>query len=277
VDLGNQAAIAIYNSRLYEQTRNQATELEKSNKIKDEFLGVMSHELRTPLNIIMNYTEALRMGMLGKMSIDQTRGTEKIKSQAGHLLALINGILEITKIESGTSTVHREPIDLDSFINEMRSDYLLPTEKKLTLHWEHPADLPVIQSDRAKLKHILTNLVNNAIKFTEYGSVIISARTLEDGQQLELKVADTGPGIPRELIPTVFDKFRQIDSTTTRGHSGAGLGLYIVKTFVELLDGSVSVESRVGEGSVFSVRLPTSPAAANPRGSDSPLNVPTIP
>lgn len=269
--LVNQAAIAIYNSRLYEQTRKQAIELEKSNKIKDEFLGVMSHELRTPLNIIMNYAEALRMGTFGEISPDQEKGTEKIRSQAGHLLTLINGILEITKIESGTVTVQREPLDLVDFMSENRSDYMMPMEKDIILEWDCPSTLPVIVSDRMKLKQILTNLVNNAIKFTENGAVNISMQVIEPERILELKVADTGSGISNDLLPFVFDKFRQIDSTTTRNHSGAGLGLYIVKTFVELLGGTIKVQSNLGAGSVFTVHLPVDHEATPIQAGREPL------
>jgi signal transduction histidine kinase/HAMP domain-containing protein len=254
--LVNEAAIAIYNSRLYEQTREQTIELEKSNKIKDEFLGVMSHELRTPLNIIMNYSEALKMGTFGEINLDQERGTEKIRTQASHLLSLINGILEITKIESGTATVMADRFDLTEFMSESKSDYMMPMEKDLMLEWDYPADLPVISSDRVKLKQILMNLVNNAIKFTDQGSVKISARVLSNGQTFELQVADTGPGIPDDLLPFVFEKFRQIDSATTRNYSGAGLGLYIVKNFVDLLGGNIDVRSKIGKGSVFKVSLP---------------------
>jgi len=270
--LVNQAAIAIYNSRLFEQTRNQAAELERSNKIKDEFLGVMSHELRTPLNIIMNYAEALQMGTFGKISAEQEKGTNKIRSQAGHLLSLINGILEITKIESGTVTLLKEPIDLVEFMADNRTDYVMPMEKELTLEWRYPPNLPVIESDRTKLRQVLTNLINNAIKFTDQGSVSIAANLLDEGQTLEFQVIDTGPGIPEDLLPFVFDKFRQIDSTTTRHYSGAGLGLYIVKSFVEILGGTVSAHSKIGEGSRFSVRLPINARGAErhdppPRGS----------
>jgi signal transduction histidine kinase/HAMP domain-containing protein len=268
--LANQAAMAIDNSRLYEQTRKQATELEKSNKIKDEFLGVMSHELRTPLNIIMNYAEGLRTGMFGEMNRDQEKGADKIQSQARHLLYLINEILEITKIETGTVIVQREPLDLNSFVAELRSDYMMPRERDLILKWEHPLDLPTIDGDPMKIKQILNNLINNAIKFTERGSITVSVRILDREPMLEFAVTDTGPGIPNELLPVIFEKFRQIDSTTTRNHSGAGLGLYIVKTFVELLHGKVGVQSKVGEGSTFTVRLPiryvnqTAPSVGRP-------------
>jgi signal transduction histidine kinase len=254
--LANQAAIAIDNSRLYEQTRNQATELEKSNKIKDEFLGVMSHELRTPLNIIMNYAEGLRTGMFGAMSPDQEKGTNKIESHARHLLYLINEILEITKIETGTVVVQKEPVNPSEFMAELRSDYMLRTDGDVILNWDYPPRLPAIHSDPIKMKQILNNLISNAIKFTEQGSITVSVRLSDQQQMLELEVADTGPGIPGELIPVIFEKFRQIDSTTTRIHSGAGLGLYIVKTFVELLDGTIEVQSKLGEGSIFTVRLP---------------------
>jgi signal transduction histidine kinase len=266
--LANQAAMAIDNSRLYEQTRKQAAELEKSNKIKDEFLGVMSHELRTPLNIIMNYAEGLRTGMFGQMNRDQEKGTDKIQSQARHLLYLINGILEITKIETGTVIVQKESIELNSFVAELRSDYMMPLERDLILKWAYPADLPIIDSDPIKLKQILNNLINNAIKFTERGSITVSVRIVDEEQMVEFNVADTGPGIPNELLPVIFEKFRQIDSTTTRIHSGAGLGLYIVKTFVELLGGTVGVQSKVGAGSTFTVQLPGECVHHIAKGSD---------
>ena len=269
--LVNEAAIAIYNSRLFEQTQKQAAELEKSNKIKDEFLGVMSHELRTPLNIIMNYSEALRMGTFGEIGPDQVRGTEKIRSQANHLLSLINGILEITKIESGTISVENRAIDLKEFIADLKSDYMLPLEKEVALMWNASPDLPHIVSDRIKLKQIVTNLINNAIKFTDHGSITVSAGMLAGGQMLEIAVTDTGPGIPQELLPFVFDKFRQIDSATTRNHSGAGLGLYIVKNFVTLLGGTIEVCSRLNEGSVFAVRLRVNPDGGRTKAAPAPV------
>jgi signal transduction histidine kinase len=252
-------------AELLEQTRAQTMELEKSNKIKDEFLGVMSHELRTPLNIIMNYSEALKMGAFGAIGPEQEKGTDKIRAQASHLLSLINGILEITKIESGTVIVQSDPFDLSEFMSESKSDYLLPLEKDLVLEWAYPANLPIIASDRTKLKQILMNLINNAIKFTDQGRIMISACIYADGPTLEFRVADTGMGIPNELLPFVFEKFRQIDSATTRNYSGAGLGLYIVKNFIELLGGTIDVRSQVGEGTEFTVRVPVQfgPAPAN--------------
>ena len=236
------------------QIQQHAIELEKSNKIKDEFLGVMSHELRTPLNIMMNYAEALKMGAFGKLKPEQIRGTDKIRAQGRELLLLINGILEIAKIESHTVSLQNDAVNLMDFISEIKSDYSCPMEKDVGLVWNY-SDLPLMLTDGTKLKHILTNLINNAIKFTECGSVAVSISAKPD-HTLELTVADTGPGIPADLLPFVFDKFRQADSATTRTHSGAGLGLFIVKNFVDMLGGTIEVSSKVGEGSVFTVRLP---------------------
>jgi signal transduction histidine kinase/HAMP domain-containing protein len=253
----NEAAIAIYNSRLFEKTRAQTIELERSNRIKDEFLGVMSHELRTPLNIIMNYSEALKMGTFGEINPNQELGTDKIRAQASHLLALINGILEITKIESGTAIVQSDSVNLVDFMSESKSDYMVPMmNEDLKLEWDYADDMPTIESDRVKLKQILTNLINNAIKFTGQGHVRVSARVAADGKTFEFEVADSGPGIPEKLLPFIFEKFRQIDSASTRSYAGAGLGLYIVKNFVDLLGGKIEVSSRVDEGSIFTVRLP---------------------
>jgi signal transduction histidine kinase/HAMP domain-containing protein len=254
--LAHEAAIAIYNSQLFEQTREQAIELEKSNRIKDEFLGVMSHELRTPLNVIMNYAEVLKMETFGPLTPDQKSGLEKIGSHSGHLLSLINGILEITKIEAGKLSLQEEVVNLAAFMAESQSDYVNPMGKNLLIEWTYSGDLPTIMIDRMKLKQILSNLVGNAIKFTDGGSVLVAAEVLEPGLVLEIRVADSGPGIPNEQLDRIFDKFRQVDSATTRHHSGAGLGLYIVKTFVDLFEGTIGVESKLGEGSVFTVRLP---------------------
>ena len=269
--LVNEAAIAIHNSQLFEQSREQAAQLEKSNKIKDEFLGVMSHELRTPLNIIMNYSEALRMGTFGEIGPDQVRATDKVRQQASHLLSLINGILEITKIESGTVSIEARSVDLNGLLAELKSDYMLPTENDIALKWDDTGELPSIVSDRLKLKQILTNLINNAIKFTEHGSVTVSAGVSREKSSVEIRVSDTGLGIPAELLPFVFDKFRQIDSATTRNYSGAGLGLYIVKNFVHILGGTIDVHSKVGEGTMFTVSFPLALAS---REAEKPAALP---
>lgn len=261
-DITQQAAIALHNSRLYEETRNQAVELEKSNRIKDEFLGVISHELRTPLNIIMNCSEALKMGVFGEITPEHERGTEKIKNQANHLLSLINGILEITKIETGGAVLNLEHIELNALCTELESDYaMVSKEKNLAVHWHVPANLPAVTCDRIKLRQVIINLVNNAIKFTDQGSVDIFFRSVADEPFFEVSVADTGIGMAEEFLPHIFDKFRQIDNSTTRNYSGTGLGLYLVKGFLDLLGGTIGVKSKVGEGTIFTARVPVRTAA----------------
>ncbi|HET9916902.1 MAG TPA: ATP-binding protein [Candidatus Binatia bacterium] len=262
-DITQQAAIALHNSRLYEQTKNQASALEKSNRIKDEFLGVISHELRTPLNIIMNCSEALKMGVFGEITPEHEKGTEKIRTQASHLLSLINGILEITKIETGGASLNLEPVDLNVLSTELESDYaMVSKEKNLAVSWHVPANLPNVVCDRMKLRQVIINLVNNAIKFTDQGSVDIFFRSVADEPFFEVSVADTGIGMAEEFLPHIFEKFRQIDNSTTRNYSGTGLGLYLVKGFLDLVGGTISVKSKVGEGTIFTARIPVRTAVS---------------
>ncbi|HET7005012.1 MAG TPA: ATP-binding protein [Candidatus Binatia bacterium] len=262
-DITQQAAIALHNSRLYEQTKNQASALEKSNRIKDEFLGVISHELRTPLNIIMNCSEALKKGVFGEITPEHEKGTEKIRTQASHLLSLINGILEITKIETGGASLNLEPVDLNVLSTELESDYaMVSKEKNLAVSWHVPANLPGVMCDRMKLRQVIINLVNNAIKFTDQGSVDIFFRSVADEPFFEVSVADTGIGMAEEFLPHIFDKFRQIDNSTTRNYSGTGLGLYLVKGFLDLVGGTISVKSKVGEGTIFTARIPVRTAVS---------------
>jgi PAS domain S-box-containing protein len=252
--LASQASAAIHNAQLYERARSQAVELEKANKVKSEFLGLMSHELRTPLNAILGYAAALRDQMFGEINPKQEEALSKVESQSYDLLAMINSVLEATKIESEALSVDNHELDLVEFLNDLRSSYDFPLPKNLELVWDYPAELPVVKSDRVKVKHILQNLINNAIKFTEKGRIVITARLT--GRALVLKVRDSGIGIPPDNIAEIFGMFRQVDSSDTRAYGGVGLGLYLVKKFVDLLGGAVEVKSVPGRGSEFTVTLP---------------------
>jgi PAS domain S-box-containing protein len=279
--LAGQAAIAIHNARLFEETKNQSIELERSNKVKDEFLSVMSHELRTPLNVIMGYTGLLKEAMLGEINPEQMDATSKIMGQCMDLLVMVNSILQATQLGSADTKVFRSECSLSDLLDELKSSYAIPQAKELTISWDYPAMLPTVKTDEEKLKHILQNLINNAVKFTEKGQVVISARVIDGGMQegenrkqvaesseplpavddqqgawLEFQVADTGVGIPQEQLPVIFDMFRQVDSSETRPYGGTGLGLYIVKKYLELLGGKVEVESELGKGSTFTVVIP---------------------
>ena len=177
-------------------------------------------------------------------------------SRARDQLTMISTILEATRLEVEKVSVEIAEVKLEAFLEDLRSSYDFPLDKTITLEWEYPSDLPVVKTDPDKLKHVLQNLINNAIKFTEKGSVSVSAWYYPLARSVEFKVADTGIGIPKESQAFVFEMFRQVDSSETRAHGGVGLGLYIVKKFTELLGGKVRVESNPGTGSVFYVKLP---------------------
>ncbi|HXG51620.1 MAG TPA: ATP-binding protein [candidate division Zixibacteria bacterium] len=250
-----QTAVAIDNSQLYEQARRQAVDLERANRVKDEFLSVMSHELRTPLNVISGYAKLVEDGMLGEVNPEQVNALEKVSRHASELLVMVNSIMDATKIEAGAVVVECEDFSLSEFLQDLAYLYDYPLPKNLSLEWNYQPDLPRIRSDRGKLKHVMQNLINNALKFTEAGRVVVSARrTAED--RVELEVSDTGIGIAPADLPSIFDKFRQVDSSRTRSQGGVGLGLHIVKTFVQMLGGTIRVESQLGKGSTFTITLP---------------------
>ena len=251
-----EAALALRNAELYEQSKKQAEDLERANKAKGEFLSVMSHELRTPLNVVMGYAAIIKDRMLGPINADQEKALAKVLSRAQHQLTMINGILMATQMESGTVKAAHQKLDLRDFLDDVRSNYEIPLDREIAVEWKYPVDLPVIETDPDKLRQILQNLVNNAIKFTERGSVTVSARCLNGEGRVVFKVADTGIGIPKQAQPLIFERFRQMDSSETRPYGGVGLGLYIVKNFTEALGGEITLESEPGTGSIFTVTLP---------------------
>ncbi|MBI2996974.1 MAG: response regulator [Deltaproteobacteria bacterium] len=254
--IGADAAIAIHNAELYETMRRQAIELEKAGKVRDRFLGVMSHELRTPLAAMVGYTGLVRDKLLGEINQKQEEALEKVLARGKDLLEMITSILYATTIGAGTIKVEKAEINLKDFLEEIKSVYAVRLGKDIRLNWEYASVLPLIQSDRLKLKHILQNLINNAIRFTEEGSVTVSAGYVPERRIVQFKVSDTGIGIPKNALPIIFEIFRQVDSSETRPHVGVGLGLYIVKTFTQLLGGGIEVESEPGKGSTFIVTLP---------------------
>jgi signal transduction histidine kinase/HAMP domain-containing protein len=255
--LGGQTSIAINNSLLYERTRQQAAALEKSNKIKDEFLSVISHELRTPLNVIMGYTTMLKDSVLGEINSAQKDALGKIANRTGDLLSMINAILNVISIDARSATTESEEVDLAAFMDELKSDFsAIERTKEISLKWDYPANLPIMESDSKKLKTILQNLISNALKFTEQGTVTVSAYHDLEHERVKFQVTDTGVGIPEEFHNAIFEKFKQVDSSDTRSYEGIGLGLYIVKQFTQLLGGEVKVESASGKGSIFTVEIP---------------------
>jgi len=254
--LAGHAAAAIYNSQLYEQTSRQAIALEKANRVREDFLSVMSHELRTPLNVITGYAKLVQEGVMGEINPEQNKALDKIGHHADELLFMVNSIMNATKIEVGALSLDCEEFPLVKLFDEIKLLYDYPFGKEIRVEWDYRADLPLLHSDRDKLKHILQNLINNALKFTDEGTVTVTARQLPGNTHVELAVSDTGIGIPAKELPVIFDRFRQLDSSRTRAYGGVGLGLHIVKTFTELLGGTVRATSKLGRGSTFTITLP---------------------
>ena len=190
------------------------------------------------------------------MSADQQKAFTTVTKQTKSLLTMIEEILVATTIESGSVNLERKDINITEFFDELRSSYDLAPRKDFRLVWNIPSDLPPLNTDDGKLKHILQNLIDNAIKFTDKGRVTISVRNVAESKAMEFSVEDTGIGIEREHVPAIFKMFQQVDSSQTRTYGGVGLGLYIVKKFTELLGGTVTVESEPGEGSIFRVAIP---------------------
>jgi signal transduction histidine kinase len=255
--LAGQAAIAIHHSELYDRSQQQAEELRSAHKIKDEFLRVVSTELKTPLNVITGYTDMFSEGLLGTMTPIQEKAVETVAKRSKELQGLIDTVLQVSNMEAETLHVELHEINPWEFLSELRSSYDCLLGKNVKLIWTYPYDMPSVQADRGKLKRILENLINNALKFTEHGAVTVSARYLASKRLLEFKIADTGVGIPQEQLSAVFEKFRQVQSANAwMQHGGVGLGLYIVKKYMDLLGGKIYVESRSGEGSTFTLLVP---------------------
>jgi signal transduction histidine kinase len=245
-----------YFTQLIRAEKASKEESEQKNRGKKEVLDIVSHEFRTPLNLIGGYAQVLKYKTLGDINPEQEQALGKILRQSEILLHMVNSILDLARIEAGEASVQWEDIAWLDYFRELRANYDGPLEKPVSLRWSMPSDLPTLRSDKAKLTIILQNLINNAIKFTAEGAVEISARVGADRKHLEIAVADTGIGIPKEALPIIFEKFRQADPSSTRIYGGVGLGLHIVKVFAELLGGTIAVKTEPDQGSTFTLSLP---------------------
>jgi signal transduction histidine kinase len=239
-----------------ERIQAQADQLEKANRVKSEFLSVISHELRTPLNVILGHTWLLREKAVGEISAVQDESLAGVEKQSQLLLTMVNSILVTTRIEAEASKVDKAEVSLDRLFADLRASCAVLINEKITLKWDHPEELPVVITDRAKLYRILSNIIENAIKFTAEGVIVISSKLKWDARTLEIKVTDPGLGIAEDDLASIFEMFHQVDSSDTRRYAGVGLGLYIAKKFTDLLGGTIDVKSVLGTGSVFTVRVP---------------------
>jgi signal transduction histidine kinase len=240
-----------------ELLRRQHIALEQASALKSQFLANMSHEFRTPLNAILGYTHMLLNGVTGPVTEPQGKSLTRIDSNSRHLLALINDILDITRIEAGRMPLTLSRFEVRELVHEVMSE-LEPIIKRshLTVTSRMRGTLPLLRSDRQKVKQIVLNLLSNALKFTPAGSVTISATYDVRSRTVAVAVRDTGVGIPPEDQHKVFEDFRQLDSSPARGYGGTGLGLSICRRLSQMLGGTIELTSEAGRGSTFTLRLP---------------------
>jgi signal transduction histidine kinase len=243
-------AIALAKGRL-------VTDLQRANRVKNEFVSTMSHELRTPLHVILGYADLL-VDMVDDP--EGRRGIDRIQVASRELLDLIEATLDINRLESGNDPARLAPLAMGELWEELSGEFsALPRNDGVALRWEHDGGVTAL-TDRRKLKIIVKNLVGNALKFTRTGEVVAGVR--RSGDRCVVSVRDTGVGIPQEHLSSVFEMFRQVDSSDRRSFGGVGLGLYIVRKLAEQLEATLDVESTVGQGTTFTISLPVAQARA---------------
>ena len=235
----------------------QKKQLDAANRMKSTFLSNMSHELRTPLNSVIALSSVLGRRLAKKIPEEEFDYLEVIERNGRHLLALINDILDLSRIESGRMEISPARFSLRALVGEV-VDMIHPQarEKDIALQNKIDENLPSITTDPDKFRHIMQNLIGNAVKFTDAGSVEVSARLVD--KEILVAVRDSGIGIAADHLPRIFEEFRQADEGTSRRYGGTGLGLAIAKKYATLLQGNITVESSPGEGSTFTLRLPLS-------------------
>jgi len=250
-----QSVLAIQNARLFREIEDKSRQLEAANRHKSEFLSRVSHDLRTPLNAIIGFTRIVLRRTEGQIPDLQKENLQKVVISSEHLLNLINGLLDLAKIEAGRMEVFAQPFKIDEVIN-VATTTVEPMLKdgRVRIITEVAPSISIVRNDRDKLKQILLNLLSNAAKFTEQGEIRVSA--WQENGTLKLAVSDTGIGMKREALDQVFEEFRQAESTTASKYGGTGLGLAIVKKFITLMGGEIRVESELGKGSKFTITLP---------------------
>ena len=237
------------------ELERQRLTLEDAGRMKSQFLSNMSHELRTPLNSVMALSRVLMMQAKDKLNPEEVNYLEIIERNGKSLLALINDILDLSKIEAGRMDVNPKPFSLRQTLeNIVESITPIAGEKQIEIHQDIPGDLPLLESDEIRVSQILQNLIGNAVKFTNAGSVTVSVQS--DKEKIAVRITDTGIGIAENDLPYIFDEFRQIDGSSSRRHEGTGLGLAIARKSTRMLGGEIAVTSAPERGTTFTLTLP---------------------
>ncbi|HEY5599296.1 MAG TPA: ATP-binding protein, partial [Candidatus Manganitrophaceae bacterium] len=266
ISIGNQIGTAVENAFLYEKEQESVEKLMEMDRIKSEFLSNISHELRIPLTSIIGFSELILDKLTGPLNEEQVSYIKNMNTSGHHLLEIINNLLDLSKIKAGKMETHPHLFSLRTLLETIQQTIIPMTYKKgLRFELWVEEGIDQIYTDEGKLKQILLNVLGNAVKFTpENGDITLHARKsgLREANALEITVQDTGIGIPENAIGKIFDEFQQVDGSYTRDYPGTGLGLAITKRFVEILGGEISVKSRVGAGSAFTLLIPVAAPAA---------------
>jgi PAS domain S-box-containing protein len=247
--LAQTASLVLENARLVE-------DLKRANRLKSEFVATMSHELRTPLNIIMGYNDLLLEEIFGSLTPEQGECLQNMKRSSCELLDLITATLDLSRLETGRLPLDVAVIHLPDLLHEIEVETREAREEKpqVAFSWRIAPGLAPLQTDGMKLKIVLKNLISNALKFTNHGSVTVSVAPDDGG--VAIAVADTGIGVAAEAREIIFEPFRQVDGSLTRRYGGVGLGLHVARRLLDILGGTISVDSEVGRGSTFRVWIP---------------------
>jgi len=258
--LASQAVIALENARLYEEQIETSEQLRELDQLKTQFLANMSHELRTPLNSIIGFSRVIMKGIDGPITDLQKQDLSAIYNAGQHLLKMINDILDISKIDAGKMELSFEDANVVDIIESVMSTARgLVKDKPIELVTAIEDEIPIIKADSTRVRQVLLNLISNAAKFTNRGSITIAARKqigAAGHEEIYISVKDTGPGIPTEDQEKLFEPFVQVDGSPTRATGGTGLGLSITRMLIELHNGTIGLESKIGHGSIFSFTLP---------------------
>jgi PAS domain S-box-containing protein len=256
--LADQVAVAVRNAQAFERERKTIVRLKEVDRLKQEFLANMSHELRTPLNSIIGYSEVLLDGVDGDLTEDAVEDVEAIYGSGKHLLNIINEILDLAKIDAGQMRLSTQEKDIKEILQHIvTSSLVLVKDKPVDILLEEVTPVSTVHIDPVRINQIMLNLVGNAIKFTEEGSITVRYGMTDD-DMVRVEVTDTGSGMPQDQLELIFERFRQVDGSSTRRAGGTGLGLTITKQFVEMHGGEIGVESEVDYGTTFWFVLPTS-------------------
>jgi signal transduction histidine kinase/DNA-binding response OmpR family regulator len=265
--LASQSVMAIENARLFKESQAKSEQLAEASKLKSQFLANMSHELRTPLNAIIGLTEMLHEDARDLKRAEELEPLERVLRAAHHLLELINDILDLSKIEAGRMDMHVEAFAIAPLVDDVISTISpVATKNGNQIIVRCPPDIGEMHADQTRIRQALLNLVSNANKFTEHGSVTVDvARVTGKGsEEITMAVRDTGIGMSSEQIGRLFQEFVQADPSTTRKYGGTGLGLAISRRFCQMMGGEITVESQLGKGSTFTIRLPARIEAVQP-------------